>query len=298
MRALVTGVSEGIGGAVCREIARKPRSKIAMCVRRRRDSVDQLAEELRGEGCSILVLEGDLRDPATPKRFVETAAKEFGGLDALVSNAGAVEPTPLEDMSLEVWDDMYALSCRATWLLAKASFPHLKASRGAIVAISSQSGVHPHRQTGAYSSAKAALIMLCKQMALEWGQHGIRANVISPGMIKTPMTEAIYEDVEIARQREAIVPLKRIGAPYDVARTVQFLIDPENYYVTGRIFLLTEDLPFLSLTAFPELLARRQGKNGTADGGLSWLRPGRSSPPHRGGWNGCHRAPARSPLHR
>jgi glucose 1-dehydrogenase len=101
---------------------------------------------------------------------------------------------------------MRALSCRATCLLAKAGFPHLKASRGATVAISSQSGVHPHRQTGGYSSAKAALIMLGKQMVLEWGQHGILANVISPGMIKTPMTETIYENLEIARQREEIVP--------------------------------------------------------------------------------------------
>jgi glucose 1-dehydrogenase len=258
MRALVTGVSEGIGGAICRQIARQPRSEIAMCVRRNRDSVEQFADELRRQDCSVLILEGDLRDPATPEHFVETAAKEFGGLDAIVSNAGAVEPSPLEDMSLEVWDDMYALSCRATWLLAKAGFPHLKASRGAIVAISSQSGVHPHRQTGAYSSAKAALIMLCKQMALEWGQHGIRVNAISPGMIKTPMTEAIYEDIEIARQREAIVPLQRIGAPYDVARTVAFLIDPDNHYITGQNVIVDGGLTLSVLDRIPGIARRKE----------------------------------------
>lgn len=258
MRALVTGVSQGIGGAICRQIARTPESAIAMCVRQRRGDVEQLEEELRRQGCDVLILEGDLRDAATPDQFVQSA-DQFGGLDAIVSNAGAVDPVQLENMSLEVWDNMYALTCRATWLLAKAGFPHLKASRGAIVAISSQSGIHPHRQTGAYSSAKAALIMLCKQMALEWGQHGIRVNCVSPGMIRTPLTQAIYEDAAVARQREAIVPLQQIGAPHDVARTVDFLIDPENQYITGENIIVDGGLTLSVLDRIPGIARRKDG---------------------------------------
>ena len=258
MRVLVTGVSEGIGGAICRQIASRPDSAIAMCVRRNRETVEQLAEEFRRQGSDVLVLEGDLRDPATPERFVEAATEKFNGLDAVVSNAGAVDPTSLEAMSLAVWDDMFALTCRASWLLAKASFPHLKVSQGAFVGISSQSGVHPHRQTGAYSAAKAALIMLCRQMALEWGEHGIRVNSVSPGMIMTPMTQAIYDDIAVTRQREAIVPLRRIGAPYDVARTVDFLIDPDNRYITGENIMVDGGLTLSVLDRIPGIARRKE----------------------------------------
>ena len=258
MRVLVTGVSEGIGGAICRQIAGVPDSAIAMCVRERRAEVEALAAEFQSRGCKILLMEGDLRNSSMPERFVQAAAAEFNGLDAIVSNAGAVDPTPLESMSLQVWDEMFALTCRASWLLAKAGFSHLKASQGAFVGISSQSGVHPHRQTGAYSSAKAALIMLCKQMALEWGEHGIRVNSVSPGMIMTPMTQAIYSDDSMARQREAIVPLRRIGMPDDVARTVAFLIDPKNRYITGENIMVDGGLTLSVLDRIPGV-ARRKG---------------------------------------
>ena len=93
--------------------------------------------------------------------------------------------------------------------------------------------------------------MLCKQMALEWGEYGIRVNSVSPGMIMTPMTQAIYEDTSIARQREAIVPLRRIGVPDDVARVVAFLIDPENRYVTGENILVDGGLTLSVLDRIP-----------------------------------------------
>lgn len=258
MRVLVTGVSEGIGGAICSLVAKRPDAAIAMCVRKIREPVEKLAEALRRAGCEVLILEGDLRDPAVPEHFVHATAARFKGLDAIVSNAGAVDPTALENMPLEVWEDMFALTCRASWLLAKAGFPHLKASQGAFVGISSQSGVHPHRQTGAYSAAKAALIMLCKQMALEWGEHGIRVNSVSPGMIMTPMTRSIYDDKAITRQREAIVPLKRIGIPGDVARIVDFLIDPENRYITGENIMVDGGLTLSVLDRIPGIARRKQ----------------------------------------
>jgi glucose 1-dehydrogenase len=267
MRVLVTGVSEGIGGAICRQVASVPNSAVAMCVRKRRPEVEALAAELQRRGCRILVLEGDLRDASTPERFVEAAAAEFKGLDAIVSNAGAVDPTSLESMSLQVWDEMFALTCRASWLLAKAGFLHLKASQGAFVGISSQSGVHPHRQTGAYSAAKAALIMLCKQMALEWGEHGIRANSVSPGMIMTPMTQVIYRDDSVARQREAIVPLRRIGVPDDVARAVAFLIDHNNRYITGENIMVDGGLTLSVLDRIPGLARRKTDASTEAAGG-------------------------------
>jgi glucose 1-dehydrogenase len=266
VRALVTGVSEGIGGAICRQVANVPKSAVAMCVRKKRPEIEALAAELQRRGCSTLVLEGDLRDASTPQRFVEAAAAQFNGLDAIVSNAGAVDPTPLDSMSLQVWEEMFALTCRASWLLAKAGYLHLKASQGAFVGIASQSGVHPHRMTGAYSAAKAALIMLCKQMALEWGEHGIRVNSVSPGMIMTPMTQGIYRDETIARQREAIVPLRRIGSPDDVARAVAFLIDPANRYITGENVMVDGGLTLSVLDRIPGIARRKASEPESTNG--------------------------------
>ncbi len=255
MRVLVTGVSEGIGGAVARTVAETAGkdAAVALCVRTRRPFVEELAASLEAGGSRAIILEGDLADADVPARFVQATAEAFGGIDAVVSNAGAVDPAALESTTLESWDRMYAVTTRASWLLGKAAFPYLKESQGAFVAVSSQSGVHPHRMTGGYSSAKAALIMLARQMALEWGEHGIRVNAVSPGMTMTPMTRPIYADAEVARKREEIVPLHRIGAPEDVAAIIRFLISDENRYITGENILVDGGLTLTVLDRIPGL---------------------------------------------
>jgi glucose 1-dehydrogenase len=93
--------------------------------------------------------------------------------------------------------------------------------------------------------------MMCKQMALEWGEHGIRVNCVSPGMIMTPTTRAIYRDDSLARQREVIVPLRRIGMPDDVARAVSFLIDRKNHYITGESIMVDGGLTLSVLDRIP-----------------------------------------------
>ena len=109
------------------------------------------------------------------------------------------------------------------------------------------------------SAAKAALIMLCKQMALEWGEHGIRINCVSPGMIMTPMTRAIYRDDSLARQREVIVARRRIGVPDDVARAVSFVIDRKNHYNTGENIMIDGGLTLSVLDRIPGVAHRKTG---------------------------------------
>ncbi|KKA06872.1 hypothetical protein VP03_31820 [Sinorhizobium meliloti] len=259
MKVLVTGVSAGIGGAVCGRLAhaRGEALSLVMCVRHSTEHIEALANAYRLLGTKVAIVEGDLGQPQTPSEVVKRAVNEYGGLDAIVSNAGIAEPAPLESLELEEWDRMFAINCRASWLLAKAAFPYLRESRGSFVAISSQSGSYPHRGTGAYSSAKAALTMLCRQLAIEWGQYGIRVNCVSPGMIRTPMTEAAYMDENVLRVREAIVPLGTIGLPEDVARLVGFLIDPENRYLTAQNVIIDGGLSQSVLDRIPAL-ARKE----------------------------------------
>src|SRR6185437_7562177 len=197
-------------------------------------SQEQFVGSIQSMGGTAIALVGDLGDPDVPSQLVEAAVAEFGGLDALVANAGIASPGAICDLSLEDWDDMFAVNLRGPWLLAKESHAHLKRSRGAACFTSSMSGQLPHAGSGAYSPSKAALTMLAQTLALEWAPEGIRVNVVSPGMTHTRMTEKMYADPQIKKARENIIPLARVGDPMDIANVIEFLISPLAGYVTGQ----------------------------------------------------------------
>lgn len=233
MRILITGASKGIGRGTALHLAVLGNS-LALCGTRPSQELSSILAECVAKGASVAALTGDLADPAVPARLVAEAARRMGGIDAVISNAGIVAPSRIADLDLDVWDRIFAVNTRSSFLLAKAAYPHLKASRGAYVAVASMSGVEPYAGTGAYSPSKAALIMLVRQLAQEWAADGIRVNAISPGMIRTAMTAPIYADAEKTAAREALVPMHRIGTPDDIAGIAAFLISPAADYVTGQ----------------------------------------------------------------
>ena len=239
MRALVSGGSSGIGASTCLRLAeaalaRGVQPMIAVCGREVTASQEQVVQSIQSMGGTAIAFVGDLRDPEVPRQHVEAAVAEFGGLDALIANAGIANPGPICDLSLEDWDDMFSVNLRGAWLLAKASYPYLRASRGSACFTSSMSGQLPHAGSGAYSPSKAALTMLAQTLALEWAPDGIRVNVVSPGMTHTPMTERMYIDPDIKKAREHIIPLSRIADPADIANVIEFLVGPLSGYVTGQ----------------------------------------------------------------
>jgi len=239
MRVLVSGGSSGIGAAACLRIAdaafaRGERPMIAVCGNEPNARQEEIVRSIRAIGGAAIALSGDLGDPEVPGRLIAAATDEFGGLDALVANAGIADPGALKDLPLEAWDRMFAVNLRSAWLLAKASYPHLKESRGSACFTSSMSGQQPHAGSGAYSPTKAGLTLLAQTLALEWAPDGIRVNVVSPGMTHTTMTEQMYADPQIKQAREAIIPLGRIGDPMDIANVIEFLISPLAGYVTGQ----------------------------------------------------------------
>jgi len=207
---------------------------IAACEVAETDSVLALAEELQTAGAKVCILTGDLADPEVPSRLVQGAVEVFGGLDAVVSNAGITSPSPLAELEVEAWDEVMNVNLRGGWLLAKAAYPHLKKSRGGLVLVASMSGMRPHRGMGAYSPSKAGTIILGEVLAQEWAPDGIRVNVISPGMIRTPLTESTYRDNALADARTRLVPLGRIGVPEDIANVIAFFLSPDAAYLTGQ----------------------------------------------------------------
>lgn len=239
MRALVSGGSSGIGAATSVRIAeaalaRGEEAMVAVSGHTSGAQQQQVIDAIRSLGGTAIALVGDLGDPEVPAKLVAAAVEEFGGLDALVANAGIAKAGELKDVTLEDWDHMFSVNLRGAWLLARAGYPHLRESHGAAVFTSSMSGQIPHAGSGAYSPTKAALTLLAQTFALEWAPDGIRVNVVSPGMTRTGMNTNLYENTEIKRAREAIIPLGRIGQPVDIANVIEFLVSPLAGYVTGQ----------------------------------------------------------------
>ena len=240
MRVLVTGAASGIGRATCLRLARDAQARggkaqvAAVDVDRAAAGLDSLRTELAGLGAEALLLRGDMGTADGPARVVGEAVARFGGLDGLVSNAGVNRPAPLLAVTVEDWDWLFAVNTRATWLLAKAAHAALRDARGAMVIIASMSGSFTHANLGAYAPSKAAVIMLSKVLAQEFGRDGIRVNTVSPGMTRTGMTERSYADAQVAADRAALVPLGRVATPDDMANVVAFLLGPDAAYVNGH----------------------------------------------------------------
>jgi glucose 1-dehydrogenase len=239
MRALVTGAASGIGRATSRRLARDAKArgtggKLALVDIGPSENLEALTRELSDLGAEALPLYGDMGTPDAPGRVVREAIDRFGGLDGLVSNAGVNRIGPLVDYKVEDWDRLFAVNTRATFLLAQAAHPTLKATGGAIVITASMSGSNAHAGLGAYAPSKAAVIMLSRVLAQEFGRDGIRVNTVSPGMVRTGMTAAVYADDEITAARNALVPLGRVAQPEDIADVIAFLLGPQARYVNGH----------------------------------------------------------------
>jgi glucose 1-dehydrogenase len=239
MRVLVTGAASGIGRATCLRVARDAqargtKARVAAVDMAGAAGLEKVVEELRALGAEALPLHGDMGTVDAPARVVASAVERFGGLDGLVSNAGVNRPGPLTQYSVADWDFLFAVNTRATWLLAKAAHAALKAAGGAIVATGSMSGSNPHANLGAYGPSKAAVIMLVQVLAQEFGRDGIRVNAVSPGMVRTGMTAAVYADAGLTAERDALVPLGRVATPEDMADVIAFLLGPDARYVNGH----------------------------------------------------------------
>ena len=237
LRVLLTGAARGIGRAMVLRLAQDSLKRHGAPARMvladlHGEELQALADSLARDGHEVRPLVADMADPQTPARLVD-AASAFGGLDALVSNAGFAIPGPLLTQNIEDWDRVFAVHVRAAWLLGRAAHPLLKAAGGSMVVTTSISGTQATAPLGAYSPSKAAALMLVKQMALEWGPDGIRVNALSPGLTETPGTAVVYAQPQARAQRESRIPLRRIAQAEDMANALSFLVGPDAGYVTG-----------------------------------------------------------------
>lgn len=240
MRILLTGSSRGIGRAIAQRLA-KEGNHLALCASRPSANLDETLAICSGSGAQVLGLSGDIGSPETPNRLIEEAVAIMGGLDAVISNAGIAVAGSLMTMPDDEWKRVFDVNVLGPWRLAKAAYPHLEASgfSGAgFLSVASMSGVEAYPGTSNYSASKAALIMMMRTLALEWADSGVRANCVSPGLFLSSMTAPIYADPKKKSEREALVPMHRIGDPErDFAGLVEFMISSDAGYITGQNFL-------------------------------------------------------------
>ncbi|MFC5522138.1 SDR family NAD(P)-dependent oxidoreductase [Polaromonas jejuensis] len=256
VHALVTGATGGIGRGICFALIAQARKEgarihISAAASQPGERLDQLLEALRAAGAQASGVAGDITDPAQCTAMVAQAQRHGGDLTALICNAGASGPGQLANLPVAQWDQTFNLNTRSAWLLAQAAREQLARTGGSITAVASMSGLTPHPGYGAYSAAKAALIMLCRQLAQEWAGDGIRVNTVCPGMTRTPLTEPVYQDAATLARREALVPLGRIGRAEDVGAAVAYLSSAAASYVTGQNLVVDGGISDHMLTLIP-----------------------------------------------
>ena len=225
--ALITGASGGIGAAIARTLHGQG-ATVALSGTRA-DALATLAAEL---GERAHVCPADLRDPAAPDALVAAAEKAAGPLDILVNNAGFTRDMLALRMKDEDWQAVLDVDLTAPFRLARAAMRGMLRRRaGRIIGIASIVGTTGNPGQANYAAAKAGLVGMTKAMAQEVGARGITVNIVAPGFIQTPMTDALSDEQK--KKLNDAIPLGRMGQPADVAAAVAYLASTEAGWVTG-----------------------------------------------------------------
>jgi NAD(P)-dependent dehydrogenase (short-subunit alcohol dehydrogenase family) len=234
--AIITGASSGIGRATALAFGRAGYDVVA--VARDRAALEAVCAAISAMGRRAVSVAIDLTAPEAPDRVVGEAVARFGGVDVLVNAAGIIASGTIEQTTDEAWDTMFAINVRAPFRLMRACAPHLIARRGAIVNVSSVTGLRAFPGVLAYAVSKAAVDHLTRCAALELAPKGVRVNAVNPGVVVTNLHRRGGMDAEqyaafLERSRETH-PLGRPGQPEEVAELVLFLAGAHAAWMTGE----------------------------------------------------------------
>jgi NAD(P)-dependent dehydrogenase (short-subunit alcohol dehydrogenase family) len=237
-RCLITGAAGGQGRAVSRRFAAEG-ARVAV-TDLAGEQVSALADELRDTGADAIGVAADVRDEAQVAAAVAAAAEAFGGLDVLYNNAGVLRPeedAPVERLERAVWDDVLAVNTTSVFLFCKHAVPHLlDAAPGSVILnVGSVASYAGDTEFHAYAASKGALIALTASLAQRYGHQGLRANLICPGFVETPMVSRWLGDDAAMAAITASTALRRFGQPEEIAAYAVFLASEEASFVTSSL---------------------------------------------------------------
>lgn len=230
---LVTGGSRGIGKATVLQLASLG-ANVAFTYSSSEAAAAEVAELARESGVQAMAIQADATDGERAQQVVERVASEWGGLHALVNNAGITRDTLIMRMSEAQWDEVLDTNLKSVFHYCKAAArPMMRQRGGAIVNVGSVVGLTGNAGQSNYAASKSGLIGFTKSFAKELASRSIRANVVAPGYIRTDMTDQLKEGV--LESIVAGIPLGRAGEVGDVAAMIAFLVSPLAAYVTGEV---------------------------------------------------------------
>ncbi len=242
--SIVTGGSSGIGRGIALEFAREG-ARVAIVDKQEsplqgkyheKDVTTPTLQEIEKLGAQGIFIKTDVSDESHVAQMIQQTVEHFGGIDILVNNAGIHIPGGTQDISITDWDKVVGVNLRGVFLTTKLTIPHLKKSQfGRIIQIAS---VHAYGGGAgpAYASAKAAVVNMVRDTALEVGENGITVNAICPGYIETAIQDYLTpEQIESSLEK---TPMQRLGLPKDIGRAAVFFASDDAEWVTGTSLLV------------------------------------------------------------
>ena len=224
---IITGASGGIGNSIVQKFSESGANILASGTK-----IEKL-EELKNKFNNLKILKFDISQSDKIEDFIENASKELGGLDCIINNAGITQDNLAIRMSIEEWKKVIDINLTSTFLMSKFAIKKmLKNKKGKIVNITSVVGHTGNLGQANYTASKAGIIAMSKSLAIEYAKKNININCISPGFIKTAMTDKIddkYKEVIISK-----IPSARLGEPQDIANAVLFLASSQSDYINGE----------------------------------------------------------------
>lgn len=245
--AVVTGAAGGIGQAIARRFQSLGAQLVLMDIAL--PPLNEFAAELeQSGGPAPLSLACDLTIAEQVKEAADRVEVDFGSTQILAANAGVLRPaSTVADIEIADWDLTMSVNLRAPFLCARYfGSSMVQAGKGAIV-ITGSIAAHLPNTTAAYGPSKAGVLALARQLAVEWGPSGIRTNTVSPGLVRTPLSEHFYTDPAASARRLATVPLGRPASADEIASLVAFLASDAASYVNGQDLVADGGMQFSSL---------------------------------------------------
>jgi NAD(P)-dependent dehydrogenase (short-subunit alcohol dehydrogenase family) len=205
---------------------------------RSQEACDAVANEFTKEGLKAIGIACHIGKEEQRINLVNTTIATFGQIDILVNNA-AINPvySPIEEVTPAIFDKIMDVNVKAPWSLSNLVLPHFKnIKNGSIINIASVEALTPGFGLGIYSTSKAAILMLTKNQAKEWGQYGVKANAICPGLIKTKFSAALWTNEKMLNKLEKSIPSGRMGMPEEMVGLACLLASDAGNYMTGGVY--------------------------------------------------------------